>query len=57
MDFTTAYSRSTLDMIATSLRRYVGKLNRPKASANLTSERIKTLILGFRGQNLNRLDE
>ena len=33
-DFATVHSRSIFTMIAASLRRYAGKVNRPKTSAN-----------------------
>ncbi len=37
VDFATVFnSRSIFYQIAASLRRYAGKLNRPKTSANLT---------------------
>ena len=49
MDFTTAYSRSVIALIAASLRRYVGKVNHPKTSANLTIGPNKNSDTWFQG--------
>lgn len=54
VDFTTAYSHSIFDMIAVSLRRYVGKLNRPKMSVNLTNGTNKNVDSWFWGQSKPR---
>ena len=50
MDFTTANSRSNIFGLAASLRRYVGKLNHPKTSDNLsngTNKNSDLLVLGI----------
>ncbi len=47
MDFTTDYSRSIIPQIAASPRWYVGKLNRPKMSVNLTDGTNKNVDIWF----------
>ena len=49
MDFTTDYSRSVVALIAASPRRYVGKVNHPKTSDNLTIGTNKNSDSWFQG--------
>ena len=49
VDFATVYSHSIISRIAVSLRRYVGKLNRPKMSRQShrrNEEKRRYLVLG-----------